>query len=83
MSTMTPADFETCASLLVNGEGAPRSREQLISEVKNALYFAYEDGSKSGRAEASSAPKLGAVYALEGVREKIDSTINQLRKDIG
>lgn len=63
---MTDLTIKDIARKLVTGDGTPRTREQLLSEVTSALAAAYargaEDGERRARALAKSAP-LAALDA--------------------
>jgi hypothetical protein len=79
---MTKPDYALRAADLVNGTGTPRTRSQLLSEVEAALARAFDAGAAAGRTERDTAPKLGAVYALEQARDELQKTIDRLRRDI-
>lgn len=77
-----PVPFEALARALVKGDGHPRDIIQLIEQVRTALTQAYADGVAAERESNRTAPKLGAVYALENARNGLQRTIDELRRDI-
>lgn len=65
--------YQGAAELLVKGDGTPRSREQIIEQVRAALEGAHADG----HAEGVTATREGAVREMLAIARGLEQDAHQ------